>query len=326
MNSSVNKGENGNNGNGKPHISALFIRNRENKNTMCEPDDIKNSAQCGSIPGFRFPIENLSFLCHPDSIKSKKISSKCEEILSLQRRLNHARNLLVRANLLLVVSVAKNYMNRGLPFLDLIQEGNIGLIKAVSKFDYRRGYKFSTYATWWIRQSITRAIAENGRTIRVPVHLVEALSRIQKCKNILLQNGGTEPSQKELSSELNMSISQIERVEKLIKTTISLESPLKDDEGILRDLIEDSKSESPVNMLVEKETNAILSDVMKKLEPREEKIIRMRFGIGHEKEYTLEEVGASLNLTRERVRQLENKAVQKLRSPSNLPKIKTLAM
>jgi RNA polymerase primary sigma factor len=253
----------------------------------------------------------------------EEIRRTIRDVKAGEEEAEQAKQELIVANLRLVVSIAKKYTNRGLQFLDLIQEGNIGLMKAVEKFEYRRGYKFSTYATWWIRQAITRAIADQARTIRIPVHMIETINKLTRTSRALVQELGREPNAEEIAERMDMHVSKVRKIMKIAQEPISLETPIGEEEDShLGDFIEDRGVISPIDHVIVSNLKEQTGKVLRTLTPREEQVLKMRFGVGDGSEHTLEEVGRSFNVTRERIRQIESKALRKLRHPSRAKKLR----
>ena len=257
-------------------------------------------------------------------LSSDQIKEAVKAIEKGEAKTKEAKIEFVKANLRLVISIARRYINRGLQFLDLIQEGNVGLMKAVDKFEYQRGYKFGTYATWWVRQAITRAIADQARTIRIPVHMIEVINKLNWTSRALVQQMGREPTLEEIAERMGMSLEKVQKILKITKKPISLETPIGEEEDSrLEDFIEDKEAISPQEAAISSNMVKQIQKVLSTLNKREEKILRMRFGIGEKHDHTLEEVGQDFELTRERIRQIEEKALSKLKHFSRANKLRS---
>jgi len=294
------------------------LKNFLDTNTMWKQFFAKNKDK------FKDIRERLIEISHKLGISVTDFKKLVSRVQKGEKESRIAKKEMVEANLRLVISIAKKYTNRGLQFLDLIQEGNIGLMKAVDKFEYRRGYKFSTYATWWIRQAITRSIADQARTIRIPVHMIETINKIVRTQRLILSEFGREATPEELSKKLRMPLDKVRKVLKISKEPVSLEKPVGDEEdSSLGDFIEDTKALAPLEQAIKSNLSEATTKILSTLTPREERVLRMRFGVGMNTDHTLEEVGLQFSVTRERIRQIEAKALRKLKHPSRSKQLKS---
>ena len=311
----------------RPHFIKAFPGNETNL-TWLDREIAAKKAYCSTLSKVQYEVkahqEALIAMQDRVGLPIKNLKDINKQMSTGEAKARRAKREMIEANLRLVISIAKKYTNRGLQFLDLIQEGNIGLMKAVDKFEYRRGYKFSTYATWWIRQAITRSIADQARTIRIPVHMIETINKLNRISRQMLQQFGREATPEELAKEMEMPEDKIRKVLKIAKEPISMETPIGDDEDShLGDFIEDGNASSPIDSATETGLMETVRDVLAGLTPREAKVLRMRFGIDMNTDHTLEEVGKQFDVTRERIRQIEAKALRKLRHPSRSEQLRS---
>jgi RNA polymerase primary sigma factor len=304
-------------------IAEQFHKGPETHAALCKEYDVSQPKLAQLVQSEEDMMKKIARLEEEAGVPIAELKRIDESLTVGERKADQAKSELVEANLRLVVSIAKKYTNRGLQFLDLIQEGNIGLMKAVDKFEYRRGYKFSTYATWWIRQAITRAIADQARTIRIPVHMIETINKLIRTSRLLVQQLGREPTPEEIAVKMELPVDKVRKVLKIAKEPISLETPIGEEEdSYLGDFIEDKKIINPADAVMNINLSEQTRKVLATLTPREEKVLRMRFGIGEKSDHTLEEVGQDFFVTRERIRQIEAKALRKLRHPSRAKLLK----